>query len=77
MEENKVILDLKEYDRLKSLEYLNETIVDYLLSYAEIENGNLKVDYNIRYSKFIERIVKEKYPKKYEARCEELKKEEE
>lgn len=42
MEENKVIISLSEYDRMKKLEYLNETIVDYLLSHAEIENRKIK-----------------------------------
>ena len=81
MEENRVNIRLEDFikmrDRLKELECLNDTIIDYLLSQAELENGELKVDYNIRYSKFLSEIVRKKYPEKYEEKLKELKKEEE
>lgn len=41
----------------------------------KLKIGKLKVDYNIRYSNFLSKIVKEKYPLKYEKRYEELKNE--
>ena len=81
MEENRVNMKLEDYikmrDYLKELECLNETIIDYILSQAELENGELKIDYNIRYSKFLTEIVLKKYPRKYKEKLEELKKEEE
>lgn len=80
MEENKVIIKLDNFiemrDRLKDLEALNNTIIEYMLSYAELENEKLSIDYNIRYSKFLTKIVKDKYPEKYEKRLKELQEEE-
>lgn len=73
--ENKVVLKLEEYDRLKNLEYLNNTIVDYVLTHTSLEDGKMSIEYDIRYSKFLTEIVKEKYPDKFNKRFEELKKE--
>ena len=76
MEENKVIIKLDDYvemrEKLKELEFMNNTIIDYVLSSAELENGKLEIDFNIRYSKFMTEIVRKNYPKKYEERLKEL-----
>ena len=81
MEENKVVIKLEDFidmrDYLKDLENLNDMIIDYILSYAELENGKLKIDYNIRYSNFLTETVRKKYPRKYEEKLKELKEEEE
>jgi len=49
----------------------------YILACAELENDKMEIDYNIRYSNFINSIIKEKYPEKYKKRLKELKEEEE
>ena len=38
MEENKVVISLEKYDEFKKKEYLNETIIDYILACAELED---------------------------------------
>lgn len=77
---NRVNIKLEDFiemrDKLKELECLNNTIIDYILSQAELDCGEMKVDYNIRYSKFLTEIVKKKYPEKYEEKLKELKEEE-
>lgn len=77
MEENKVVISLEKYDEFKKIEYLNETIIDYILACAELENDKMEIDYNIGYSNFINSIIKGKYPEKYKKRLKELKEEEE
>ena len=81
MEENKITISLERYleehDHTVELENIIDTIIDYVLSHSELENGELKIDYNFRYSHFLTDIVKKNYPAKYNKRLEELKKEEE
>ena len=79
MEENKLTIKLEDYlqtrDKMKDNENLINMIIDYILSYAELENEKLTIDYNIRYSKFLEKVIKEKFPEKYDKRLKELKEE--
>lgn len=78
--ENRVSIKLEDFinmrDKLKELEILNDTIIDYLLSQAVLESGKMNIDYNIRYSNFLNEIIKKKYPEKYEEKLRELQEEE-
>lgn len=80
MEENKVYIKLDDFikmrDQLKELELMNNMIIDYVLEYAELDEGKLKIDYNLRYSNFLTAIVKKHYSDKYNQKLKELKKEE-
>ena len=80
MEENKVTISLddflEEHDHMKDMEFLVDSIVDYLLLHSELENGKLVFDYSFR-KEIMTEIVKKCYPAKYNKRLEELKKEEE
>lgn len=77
MEENKVIMTLSQYDELKRKEYLLENIKDYVLSYAELEDGKMKLDYNLRYSNVLTDFFKRYFSEDYEEKLSELKRKEE
>lgn len=81
MEENKVVLSLKDYlqmhDELKDLKTRGRSIALIILNACEYKNGKLSVDsYDLKYSKILDEI-KTLFPEDYEKTINTLKEEEE
>lgn len=81
MEENKVVLSLKNYlemhDELKELKERGRSIALIILNNCELQNGKLKIDsYDLKYSKILDEI-KTLFPDDYEKTINTLKEEEE
>ncbi len=76
MEESKIILTLSQYDEFKKKEFLLNEIKNFLLSYAELEDGKMKLDYNLRYSNILTKVIQKNFPEDYQKRLNELKEEE-
>lgn len=78
MEENKVTILLKDYlelyDKQKTTESNIRTIVDIILNSTKLQDDKkaLKLEtYNLKYGRIMD-VIKESFPKEYEARLKSL-----